>query len=105
MKCVKGSIRILHGILSRKSSKKLKEMLEKILSKENMTKAYNRVLSNQGCAGIDKMSVYSLKLHLYANWSEIKSAIENGTYRPQSVLGVEIDKPKGGKRLLGIPTA
>jgi RNA-directed DNA polymerase len=79
-------------------------MLDRILSKENMTQAYERVFANKGSAGIDKMTVYELKGYLNVHWSENKSAILNGTYRPQPVLGVEIDKPKGGKRLLGIPT-
>jgi RNA-directed DNA polymerase len=79
-------------------------MLDRILSKENMTQAYERVFANKGSAGIDKMTVYELKGYLNMHWSENKSAILNGTYRPQPVLGVEIDKPKGGKRLLGIPT-
>jgi RNA-directed DNA polymerase len=79
-------------------------MLDRILSKENMTQAYERVFANKGSAGIDKMTVYELKGYLNVHWSENKSAIRNGTYRPQPVLGVEIDKPKGGKRLLGIPT-
>lgn len=79
-------------------------MIEKILSRENMTKAYRQVVGNDGCAGIDGMGTGELKPYLQAHWAEIKAAIENGTYRPQPVLGKEIDKPKGGKRLLGIPT-
>jgi group II intron reverse transcriptase/maturase len=51
------------------------------------------------------MEVDELDWYFRANWTEIKSAIENGTFQPSKVLGVEIDKPDGGKRLLGIPTA
>lgn len=79
-------------------------MLERIVSRENMTSAYDRVVGNKGCAGVDGMQVEDLKAHLQAHWHELKPAILNGTYRPQAVKGIEIDKPKGGKRLLGIPT-
>jgi len=79
-------------------------MLERIVSKENMSAAYDRVVGNKGCAGVDNMKVTDLKPYLNTHWSDIKNAILEGSYRPQSVLGVEIDKPKGGKRLLGIPT-
>jgi len=79
-------------------------MLERIVSKENMRAAYARVVGNKGCAGVDGMEVKDLKPYLNEHWDHMKAAILNGTYRPQPVLGVEIDKPKGGKRLLGIPT-
>ncbi len=69
-----------------------------------MTKAYKRVLSNKGASGVDKMSVEELKDYLQSEWAVIKRSILEGKYRPQLVLGIEIDKPKGGKRLLGIPT-
>ena len=68
-----------------------------------MTKAYKRVLSNKGASGVDKMSVEELKDYLQSEWAVIKRSILEGKYRPQPVLGIEIDKPKGGKRLLGIP--
>jgi len=79
-------------------------MLERIVSKENMSAAYARVVGNKGCAGVDGMQVNDLKPFLKEHWTEIKKAILDGSYRPESVLGIEIDKPKGGKRLLGIPT-
>jgi len=79
-------------------------MLESVLSKDNMKTAYDRVVGNKGCAGIDGMEVTGLKPYLNAHWPVIKASILDGTYRPQPVKGVEIDKPQGGKRLLGIPT-
>jgi len=79
-------------------------MLERILSKENMSRAYRQVVSNKGSAGPDGMGTEELKPYLKAHWAEIKTSIQTGKYRPKPVLGVEIDKPKGGKRLLGIPT-
>jgi len=78
-------------------------MLERIVNKENMYAAFDRVVGNKGCAGVDGMEVKDLKPYLKEHWDHIKVSILNGTYRPQPVLGVEIDKPKGGKRLLGIP--
>jgi RNA-directed DNA polymerase len=69
-----------------------------------MTQAYRQVVGNEGCAGIDRMGVEELQPYLKAHWETIKLSVLEGTYRPQPVLGKEIDKPKGGKRLLGIPT-
>lgn len=79
-------------------------MIEEIVSKDNMQAAYARVVGNKGCAGVDGMEVSELKPYLNAHWHTIKASILAGRYRPQPVKGVEIDKPKGGKRLLGIPT-
>jgi len=79
-------------------------MIGKILSKANLTAAYKKVLSNKGSAGVDKMQVTDLKPYLQTHWHEIKTRVENGSYRPQAVKGIEIPKPNGGKRLLGIPT-
>jgi len=79
-------------------------MIKAILSKANLTKAYKQVVSNKGSAGVDKMKVSELKSYLQKHWNELKPKIENGTYSPQAVKGIEIPKPNGGKRLLGIPT-
>lgn len=80
------------------------DLLDRILSRNNLTKAYQQVVGNKGCAGVDGMTVDDLKAHLNAHWTGIKADILSGKYRPKPVLGVEIDKPQGGKRLLGIPT-
>lgn len=69
-----------------------------------MTKAYRQVVGNDGCAGVDGMGAGELKPYLKVHWEEIKTAICKSNYRPKPVKGIEIDKPKGGKRLLGIPT-
>jgi group II intron reverse transcriptase/maturase len=79
-------------------------MLASILSKENMAMAYKRVMSNRGSAGADGMEVEELLPYLTRQWEHVKQTIQEGSYRPRPVKGVEIDKPKGGKRLLGIPT-
>ena len=75
-----------------------------ILSKTNMHSAYKRVVGNGGSAGVDGMKVEELQKHLNENWTRIRKELERGTYQVQSVRGVEIPKPNGGVRLLGIPT-
>ena len=79
-------------------------MLEDILSAENMRAAYQRVVSNKGAAGIDGMGVDELHAHLCENWAGIRDQLRQGTYIPSAVRKVEIPKPNGGKRMLGIPT-
>ncbi|WP_205694297.1 group II intron reverse transcriptase/maturase [Clostridium manihotivorum] len=78
--------------------------LERILSKDNMNLALKRVISNKGSHGVDGMTVYELKQFLKTNWISIRESILNGEYRPMPVRRVEIPKPNGGTRLLGIPT-
>ncbi|PID82085.1 MAG: group II intron reverse transcriptase/maturase, partial [Clostridiales bacterium] len=79
-------------------------LLSEILSKKNMTMAYNKVCANKGSAGVDGISVDEVKSYLNENWDNIKLDIENRKYKPQPVLRVEIPKPNGGIRKLGIPT-
>jgi len=79
-------------------------MIEKILTSKSIGKACKLVVSNQGSAGVDGMSVETLSTHLKANWKSIATAIVQQNYFPQPILGVEIPKENGKKRLLGIPT-
>jgi RNA-directed DNA polymerase len=79
-------------------------LLDEILSKSNLTRAYDQVVRNHGSAGTDRMQVSELKRYLQMRWGEIRSEIELGNYQPQPVLEIEIPKRSGGKRLLGIPT-
>ena len=79
-------------------------MIEKILHRGNMLKAYRQVLANKGSAGVDGMPVSKLSEHLQTSRDRIVTAIANGKYVPQPILGVEIPKSNGKKRLLGIPT-
>ena len=79
-------------------------LLEKILSRENMQKAVKRVISNKGAAGIDGMEVGDLVKFLIGNWIPIKEQLLAGTYKPRPIRSVEIPKPSGGTRKLGIPT-
>lgn len=78
--------------------------MERILSRENLLLALKRVESNKGSHGIDGMSVESLRRHLYENWETLRSSLRESTYQPSPVRRVEIPKPNGGVRLLGIPT-
>lgn len=75
---------------------------EAVFSKENMQTALKRVESNKGAAGVDGMEVSELRGYLQEHWLEVREALERGTYRPSPVRRVEIAKPDGGVRLLGI---
>jgi len=79
-------------------------MIEKVVNRKNMLKAYRQVVSNGGSAGVDGMSVKELSSHLRENRDGIVTAMLNGKYLSQFILGVEIPKSNGKKRLLGIPT-
>lgn len=80
------------------------ELLEKILSKDNMNTAFKRVKANKGASGIDDMQVDELLQYLKENGEQIKEDIRNGRYNPKAVRRVEIPKADGSKRKLGIPT-
>jgi RNA-directed DNA polymerase len=80
-------------------------LLRRVVERTNMRRAYRRVISNRGSAGVDGMSVAELGNYLKENWLHIKELLLSGQYRPHAVLGVEIPKPAGGMRQLGIPTA
>lgn len=79
-------------------------MLEEILDYRNISKALEQVTANKGAAGVDGMSTGELRVWLESNWTNWKQSILEGGYRPQPVRKVEIPKPQGGKRMLGIPT-
>jgi RNA-directed DNA polymerase len=79
-------------------------LMEEIVSRDNMMAAYHRVMANKGAAGIDRMSVEQLQPHLKEHWPRIREELLEGRYRPQPVRGVDIPKPGGGMRQLGIPT-
>lgn len=80
------------------------ELLEKILSRDNMNLAFKRVRANKGASGIDDMTVDELLQYLKDNGEQIKEYIRNGKYNPKAVKRVEIPKADGSKRKLGIPT-
>lgn len=79
-------------------------MIEKVINRKNMLKAYRQVVSNKGSAGVDGMPVKELSAHLDKNRERIAFAVCKGNYLPEAILGVEIPKSNGKTRLLGIPT-
>jgi RNA-directed DNA polymerase len=79
-------------------------MMERIVSRENTLRALKRVEKNKGSHGVDQMPVQNLRSHMVENWSDLKSSLLSGTYVPSPVRRVEIPKPDGGVRKLGIPT-
>jgi group II intron reverse transcriptase/maturase len=78
--------------------------MEKVVSRDNMMAAYSRVVSNKGAPGVDGMPVAALKGYLQEEWPRLKEELLAGRYTPQPVRKVEIPKPGGGTRMLGIPT-
>ena len=82
----------------------MSELLEKILDKKNMNEAYKKVCANKGAGGVDGMELKELDGYIRENWDSIKEQIRKRSYKPQPVRRVEIPKPNGGKRGLGIPT-
>lgn len=82
----------------------MSELLEKILDKRNMNVAYKKVCANKGAGGVDDVTVAELGDYIKENWDSIREQIRKREYKPQPVRRVEIPKPDGGKRKLGIPT-
>ncbi len=80
------------------------ELLEKILDKDNLNRAYKRVKANKGAPGVDGMTIEETAQYLKENQTELIERIKKGKYTPSPVRRVEIPKPDGGVRKLGIPT-
>ena len=79
-------------------------LLEKVLARDNMLEAMYKVIRNKGSHGVDNMKVDELREHVINTWNTVKSKLLEGKYNPSPVRRVEIPKPDGGIRLLGIPT-
>jgi RNA-directed DNA polymerase len=79
------------------------QLMEEACERENCKRALARVKANKGSAGVDGMTVQQLPEHLKQHWPAIREQLLSGTYRPQPVKRVEIPKPGGGVRKLGIP--
>jgi group II intron reverse transcriptase/maturase len=79
-------------------------MIEQVLNRRNLMRAYRQVVSNKGSAGVDGMTVKELYEYLTKNREQIETELREGKYLPQAILGAEIPKSKGKTRLLGIPT-
>ena len=80
-------------------------LIDDILSRENLNRAFKRVKANKGCAGIDNMPVSELKEYIMENRELIITSIREKKYKPQPVKRVYIPKADGKQRPLGIPTA
>jgi RNA-directed DNA polymerase len=78
--------------------------MEEVTDRDNLNRAYRRVVANKGAAGVDGLTVGGLKTWIVGHKDELIAALLAGTYQPQPVRGVEIPKPGGGVRQLGIPT-
>ena len=79
-------------------------LMEEVCERENLKEALRQVKANQGSAGVDGMTVGGITDYLKQHWPTIRERLLNGTYEPQPVRRVEIPKPDGGIRKLGIPT-
>jgi group II intron reverse transcriptase/maturase len=79
-------------------------LMEEVVEAANLRRALKRVRSNKGSPGVDGMTVAGLSAYLREAWPRLKADLLAGTYRPQPVARVEIPKPGGGVRALGIPT-
>ena len=79
-------------------------LMEQVLSKDNLNAAYQQVVRNKGAAGVDGMTVEELGDYLSENGEIIREELRMRKYKPQPVCRVEIPKPDGGVRNLGVPT-
>jgi RNA-directed DNA polymerase len=78
--------------------------MEEVVERENLQEALRRVKANKGSPGVDGMTVHDLPGYLKEHWPTLREQLLSGTYQPQPVRRVEIPKPDGGVRKLGIPT-
>jgi RNA-directed DNA polymerase len=79
-------------------------LMEVVVERSNRLCAYERVLANEGAPGVDGLTVAELKPWRKAHWAKVRQALWTGEYLPSAVRKVEIPKPQGGVRTLGIPT-
>src|ERR1700752_3157071 len=85
------------------SSASAEQLMEEVCERANLVRAWKRVRSNQGSPGVDGMTIEDAKAYLRERWPSIRSQLLDGTYQPQPVKRVEIPKPGGGVRKLGVP--
>ena len=79
------------------------QLMEEVCDRGNLERAWKRVRSNKGSPGVDGMTIEDAKAYLREHWPNIRSQLLSGTYQPQPVKRVEIPKPDGGVRKLGVP--
>jgi RNA-directed DNA polymerase len=82
----------------------IERLMEEVVERENLKEALKRVTANKGSPGVDGMTVHALADYLKGHWPAIREQLLSGSYKPQPVKRVEIPKPDGGVRKLGIPT-
>jgi len=99
-----GEVQSAEPFPARDDGKSDEVVWEAVFARVNLFAALKRVESNKGAAGIDGMTVKELSGYLKAHWLEVREALESGKYQPSPVRRVEIPKPDGGVRQLGIPT-
>jgi len=80
------------------------QLLETIVARDNLQRAWKRVKANKGVAGVDAISVADFPAWAQQHWPTIKAQLMSGDYQPEAVRRVWIPKPNGDKRPLGIPT-
>lgn len=80
------------------------DLLEHVLASDNLARAWKRVKANRGAPGIDGVTIEDFPAHARAHWPTVRQQIRQGRYAPQAVRRVDIPKPGGGQRMLGIPT-
>src|SRR6201997_3606317 len=79
------------------------QLMEEVCDRENLVRAWKRVRRNKGRPGVDGMTIDDARDYLREHWPNIRSQLLDGTYQPQPVKRVEIPKPDGGVRKLGVP--
>ena len=88
----------------RKQRMDTRSLMEQIVSNDNLNAAYLQIVRNKGAAGVDGMTVEELGAYLAENGENIRKQVRTRKYKPQPVRRVEIPKPDGGTRKLGVPT-
>jgi RNA-directed DNA polymerase len=86
------------------SSSKTTTLMEQVVGRENLIRALKRVVTNKGAPGPDGMTVEGLTPYLKAHWPRLRGELLEGRYVPKPVRAVDIPKPGGGTRRLGVPT-
>lgn len=87
-----------------KAESKQQDIMDRVCERSNMLLGYQRVVENKGSAGVDGIGIAEFKDHLKRHWPTIKAKLLSGCYMPSAVRRVDIPKPQGGVRTLGIPT-
>ena len=87
-----------------KAEAEARQLMEAVVERTNLLNAYQRVMGNKGAAGVDGLPVEELKPWLQQYWPSVRAALLDGSYMPSPIRKVEIPKPNGGVRTLGIPT-